>query len=65
MGVRLGVDPGSVGRTGGDARRSTHVDVHVVGRHPHPIAEIADQVRAAVRGVVPDAGITVTVEDYR
>lgn len=59
MGVRLGVDPGAE-RTAADARRSTHVDVHVVGRHPHPIA---DQVRAAVRGVIPDAGITVTVED--
>lgn len=65
VGVRFGVDPGSAERTGANGRRSTHVDVHVVGRYPHPIAEIASQVRAAVRGVVPDASITVTVEDYR
>ncbi|MFD8496770.1 hypothetical protein [Amycolatopsis sp. NPDC059657] len=39
------------------------ISVHVVGRYPAPITEIAEQVRAAVRTVVADRPASVTVED--
>ncbi|RZT89013.1 hypothetical protein EV383_5967 [Pseudonocardia sediminis] len=35
----------------------------VTGRYPCPVTEIAAEVRAAVRGVVPDATVVVSVED--
>ena len=40
-------------------------EVHVVGRYPHRVADIAAQVRTAVRTVVPQAEVIVTIEDYR
>ena len=40
-----------------------NVSVHVVGRYPASITEIADQVRAAVGTVVADRSVSVTVED--
>ncbi|WIX98137.1 hypothetical protein QRX60_29175 [Amycolatopsis mongoliensis] len=39
------------------------VSVHVVGRYPASITEIAGQVRTAVRAVVADRLVSVTVED--
>ena len=40
-----------------------NVDVHVVGRYPASITEIADQVRTAVATVVAGRPVSVTVED--
>lgn len=40
------------------------VEVHVVGRYPAPVAEIADQVRAALRPLVGPDRVDVVVGDY-
>lgn len=37
--------------------------IGVTGRYPCPVTEIAAEVRAAVRGVVPDATVLVSIED--
>ena len=49
-----GTDPARVGR----------VEVHVSGRYPFPVSEIARDVRAAVATVLTGLVVDVTVEDY-
>lgn len=39
-------------------------EVHVVGRYPSPVPEIARQVRTALRPLVGDARVDVVVGDY-
>lgn len=59
-------------RIGGVRLRSTpdgdpagvQVEVHVVGRYPAAVAEIADQVRTALRPIVGSARVDVVVGDY-
>lgn len=55
-------------RIGGVRLRSTPdgdaVEIHVVGRYPVAVAEIAGQVRTAVRPLVGTAPVDVVVGDY-
>jgi hypothetical protein len=58
-GVRLTGDPDAT-----DPAAVGTVQVHVTGRYPAPVPEVARQVRAAVTAVQPSLAVEVTVEDY-
>ncbi|BBG05278.1 MULTISPECIES: hypothetical protein [Pseudonocardia] len=55
-------------RIGGVRLRSTPdgdaVEIHVVGRYPATVAEVAGQVRAVLKPIVGSARVDVVVGDY-
>ena len=58
-GVRIAGDD-----TATDPQRVGTVEIHVAGRYPCPVAEIARDVRAAAATVIPGLVVEVTIEDY-
>lgn len=49
----------------GVAVRDNLVVVAVIARHGQPLAETADQVRAAVRGAAPGLAVDVRIDDIQ